>query len=90
MVTLQAQGDAAEDTGVAGITLFEGGRHDAQIVRLIHAEHHDKLPGPVGCRQFLNFFLLRKSSGAGRRSDEAGRRLVYNFGASRFNAFSYG
>jgi hypothetical protein len=43
---------------------------------------------PLG--QGLDCFLLRKTCGAGRRSDEAGRRLVDDFGSGGFDAVTHG
>jgi hypothetical protein len=43
---------------------------------------------PLG--QGLDCFLLRKTCGAGRRSDEAGRRLVDDLGACGFDTIAHG
>jgi hypothetical protein len=90
VITLQAKRDAAERAGVAGIALLEGGRHDAQIVRLIEAEHDDKLLRSVLVGQLLYLFLLRKTCGASGGSHETGRRFVDDFTTGSFDAVAYG
>jgi len=56
---------------------------------LIEAEHEDEIIHPVLFGQGLDGFLLRKTCGAGGRSDEAGCRFVYDLGARGFDAMSH-
>ena len=88
VIALQPQCNAAQRTGVTGVSLLERSGQDFQVGSLIQAKNEKEIIRSVLFGKFLDRFLIRKTCGTGCGSHVARRRFIDDMSTGRFDTLA--